>query len=100
MTVNRLILSGTVRKIPLSKISPSGISHCKFLLEHCSVQIEAGFSRYAWCIVPVVVSYKNLENINNIRSGSKLTVHGFINSNKERNGLIKIVLHAEKIYFL
>jgi len=34
MTANRLRLSGTVCKTPVRKVSPSGIPHCQFLLEH------------------------------------------------------------------
>ncbi|MCE1699850.1 single-stranded DNA-binding protein, partial [Enterobacter hormaechei] len=45
MTTNRLVLSGTVCKTPIRKVSPSGIPHCQFVLEHRSQQQEAGFSR-------------------------------------------------------
>ncbi|KNB23627.1 primosomal replication protein N, partial [Salmonella enterica] len=31
---NRLALSGTVCRAPLRKVSPSGIPHCQFVLEH------------------------------------------------------------------
>ncbi len=41
---NRLVLSGTVCRTPLRKVSPSGIPHCQFVLEHRSVQEEAGVS--------------------------------------------------------
>ncbi len=41
---NRLVLSGTVCRTPLRKVSPSGIPHCQFVLEHRSVQEEAGIT--------------------------------------------------------
>ncbi|VFT75804.1 primosomal replication protein N [Klebsiella aerogenes] len=45
---NRLELSGIICRTPLRKVSPSGIPHCQFVLEHRSVQEEAGFHRQAW----------------------------------------------------
>ncbi|MCE1644769.1 primosomal replication protein N, partial [Enterobacter hormaechei] len=42
MTTNRLVLSGTVCKVPIRKVSPAGIPHCQFVLEHRSQQQEAG----------------------------------------------------------
>lgn len=98
MTENKFMLSGTVCKIPVCKTSPSGILHCHFLLEHHSMQIEAGFSRQAWCRLPVVVSGKCSPDItHHILVGMQITVHGFISNQQGRNGLSKIVLHAEQI---
>ncbi|WP_260080836.1 primosomal replication protein N [Candidatus Palibaumannia cicadellinicola] len=95
---NRLMLSGTVCKTPIRKVSPSGITHCQFVLEHRSVQEEAGFARQAWCRVPVVVSGKTSNQITHrITVGEQITVHGFISSHQGRNGLSKMVLHAEQI---
>ncbi|MFO5877393.1 hypothetical protein ACLBP1_24710, partial [Klebsiella pneumoniae] len=37
---NRLELSGIICRTPLRKVSPSGIPHCQFVLEHRSVQEE------------------------------------------------------------
>ncbi|MCE1731729.1 single-stranded DNA-binding protein, partial [Enterobacter hormaechei] len=52
VTTNRLVLSGTVCKTPIRRVSPSGIPHCQFVLEHRSQQQEAGFSRQSWCRMP------------------------------------------------
>ncbi|WP_406704837.1 primosomal replication protein N [Sodalis sp.] len=98
MTANRLMLSGTVCKTPIRKVSPSGIPHCQFVLEHRSVRQEAGFSRQAWCRLPVVVSGKHtLDITRSITVGAQITVQGFISCHQGRNGLSKIVLHAEQI---
>ncbi|CAK9886157.1 MAG: Primosomal replication protein N [Candidatus Erwinia impunctatus] len=95
---NHLTLSGRVCKPPIRKVSPSGIPHCQFVLEHRSEQVEAGFARQAWCHVPVIVSGKAHQVITqSITVGRLLTVSGFICSHKGRNGLIKTVLHAEQI---
>ncbi|WP_075182742.1 primosomal replication protein N [Pantoea sp. 1.19] len=98
MTDNRLTLSGTVCKTPLRKVSPSGIPHCQLVLEHRSQQVEAGFTRQAWCRMPVVISGKaHLAITHSITVGTHLTVSGFISTHQGRNGLNKMVLHAEQI---
>nr|WP_244987278.1 primosomal replication protein N [Winslowiella toletana] len=91
-------LSGTVCKTPVRKISPSGIPHCQFVLEHRSQQEEAGFSRQAWCRMPIILSGKTHQVITqSITVGTQLIVEGFISCHQGRNGLSKIVLHAEQI---
>ncbi|MDW8844491.1 primosomal replication protein N [Erwinia sp. P7711] len=98
MTANRLTLSGTVCKTPMRKISPSGIPHCQFVLEHRSSQVEAGFTRQAWCRMPVIISGKaHQAQTLSITVGTHLTVSGFISCHQGRNGLNKTVLHAEQI---
>ncbi len=98
LTVNRLALSGTVCKAPLRKVSPSGVPHCQFVLEHRSGQQEAGFARQAWCRMPVVVSGQQSQALtHSITVGSRLKVTGFISTHQGRNGLNKLVLHAEQI---
>ncbi|MDT0224555.1 primosomal replication protein N [Serratia marcescens] len=98
MTANRLVLSGTVCKAPVRKVSPSGIPHCQFVLEHCSQQMEAGFSRQAWCRMPVVVSGQQSQALTQrLTVGSQITVQGFVSCHQGRNGLSKLVLHAEQI---
>ncbi|MFB6422194.1 MAG: primosomal replication protein N [Candidatus Malihini olakiniferum] len=96
VTVNRLELSGIVYKAPIQKVSPSGIPHCQFVLEHRSVQKEAGLSRQARCLMPVIISGCKLKTIN-ITFGVHIRVQGFICSHQSRNKLNKNVLHAEQI---
>ncbi|WP_315709470.1 primosomal replication protein N [Brenneria uluponensis] len=98
VTTNRLVLSGTVCKTPIRKVSPSGIPHCQFVLEHRSTQKEAGFNRQAWCRMPVIVSGRESQAFtHSITVGMQLTVSGFISCHQGRNGLSKVVLHAEQI---
>lgn len=98
MLNNRLVLTGTVYKVPIRKISPSGIPHCQFVLEHSSVQQEAGLSRQAWCRMPVVASGQQYQAITHrLTVGTALTVQGFISCHQGHNGLNKLVLHAEQI---
>ncbi|XKM13269.1 primosomal replication protein N [Orbaceae bacterium ac157xtp] len=93
---NRLVLSGSIIKTPIRKVSPNGIPHCQFLLEHRSQQIEAGLSRQSWCIMPVVVSRQN-DLVHSIKKGSNLQVSGFLNTHTKRNGISQLVLHASEI---
>nr|WP_202637351.1 primosomal replication protein N [Serratia marcescens] len=93
-----MVLSGTVCKAPVRKVSPSGIPHCQFVLEHRSQQMEAGFSRQAWCRMPVVVSGQQSQALTQrLTVGSQITVQGFVICHQGRNGLSKLVLHAEQI---
>lgn len=98
MTANRLRLSGRVCREPIRKVSPSGIPHCQFVLEHNSQQEEAGFSRHAWCHMPVIVSGQAHQVITqHITVGTQLIAAGFISCHQARSGLSKMVLHAEQI---
>ena len=98
MTTNRLVLFGHVCKPPIRKVSPSGIPHCQFVLEHRSQQMEAGLSRQAWCRMPVIVSgHPSQAFTHSITVGMQLRVQGFISCHQGRNGLSKVVLHAEQI---
>ena len=97
-TNNRLVLSGIVKKTPIQKISPSGISHCQFYLEHVSEQIEAELTRQAWCIMPVIVSGQ--QELSYIKKGSKVLVSGFISTHTKRNQTSQLVLHADQVKLL
>ncbi|BBG60325.1 primosomal replication protein N [Providencia rustigianii] len=93
-----MVLTGTVCKALTRKVSPSGIPHCQFVLEHRSQQQEAGLSRQAWCRMPVIASGQALEtHTHSITVGSLITVTGFISTHQGRNGVSKLVLHAEQI---
>ncbi|AFP85444.1 primosomal replication protein N [secondary endosymbiont of Heteropsylla cubana] len=98
MKENCLTLSGIVYKQPIIKVSPSGIFHYHFILDHCSIQREAGFYRKAWCRLSVIISGKeSLKITSNIINKAKITVRGFISCHQGRNGLNKIVLHAKTV---
>ncbi|HDR1021788.1 TPA: primosomal replication protein N [Pasteurella multocida] len=98
---NRFSLIGKVANQPKRTQSPNGIAHCQFLLEHSSIQEEAGLSRQAWCKMPVQISGNQLiEKTQSITVGSQLLVVGFISSHKTTNGLSQLVLHAEQIEFI
>ncbi|AAK03263.1 TPA: primosomal replication protein N [Pasteurella multocida] len=98
---NRFSLIGIVASQPKRHQSPNGIYHCQFVLEHRSIQEEAGLSRQAWCKMPVQMSGNQFrEKTQSITVGSQLLVVGFISSHKTANGLSQLVLHAEQIEFI
>ncbi|HBO38774.1 MAG TPA: primosomal replication protein N [Pasteurellaceae bacterium] len=98
---NRLSIIGRVTDFPKRSKSPNGIEHCRICLEHRSEQQEAGFSRQAWCRIPVQISGNQLiEKTQSITVGCQLLVVGFISSHKTANGLSQLVLHAEQIEFI
>ncbi|VFP84413.1 Primosomal replication protein N [Candidatus Erwinia haradaeae] len=98
MKANWSILSGVVHREPRRIVSPSGIVHCQFLLEHHSENIEAGCNRRVWCWMPVVMSVPVPQEMPEfIIVGARLRVYGFLCCHKGRNGLHRIVLHAKNI---
>ncbi|NLS13473.1 primosomal replication protein N [Vibrio sp. SM6] len=95
---NRMELSGVVAKPPIRSQSPSGIHHCRFWLEHRSTVIEADLPRQVYCLMPVVVSgQRSQTDTQNLVQGSSIKVRGFVAYQTSRNGVGKLVLHAEHI---
>ncbi|WP_282177573.1 primosomal replication protein N [Vibrio nereis] len=95
---NRMELSGTIAKPPIRSKSPSGIEHCRFWLEHRSTVIEADFPRQVYCRMPIVVSGQRSQVLTqNLVQGSSIKVSGFVSYQTGRNGVGKLVLHADNI---
>ncbi|MDR9825438.1 primosomal replication protein N [Vibrio sp. FNV 38] len=95
---NRMELSGIIVKPPIRSKSPSGIEHCRFWLEHRSTVIEAQLPRQVFCRMPVVVSGTRSQTLTqNLVQGSSIKVGGFVAYQTGRNGLGKLVLHADNI---
>ncbi|WP_371190013.1 primosomal replication protein N [Thalassotalea ponticola] len=79
-------------------ITPAGIAHCQFALEHRSVQVEEGMSRQAYARIQVVATGQWSQNLSReLVAGSKVKVSGFINRHESRNGNPILVLHAQHI---
>ncbi|NTS78348.1 primosomal replication protein N [Catenovulum sp. SM1970] len=95
---NTLVLAGVLSKAPQRTVSPSGIPHCQFVLEHRSQQIEANMPRQAWCRIKVVASGEELkQQTDYLQLGSQIRVSGFISRVESRNGVSQLVLHAQQI---
>ncbi len=98
MMTNRMELTGNITKPPIRSQSPSGIEHCRFWLEHRSQAMEAGHMRHVYCLMPVVVSGNGSTlNTQDLVQGSCIKVSGFMTYQTGRNGLGKLVLHADNI---
>ncbi|WP_277208413.1 primosomal replication protein N [Vibrio misgurnus] len=95
---NRIELSGIVAKAPVRSQSPSGVKHCHFWLEHRSMMVEANLPRQVFCRLAVVVSEAGSTTLTqNLVQGSSILVSGFLAYQTSRNGVGKLVLHADKI---
>ncbi|VFP83253.1 Primosomal replication protein N [Candidatus Erwinia haradaeae] len=98
MKENWSTLSGVVHREPRRGISPSGIRHFQFILEHRSQQKEADLNRRVWCWMPVVMSLSATHEMPSyIMVGVWLNVQGFLSCHKNRYDLNRIVLHAKNI---
>jgi len=98
VTENFLRLSGVVTEKPTFKISPSGVEHCSFTIEHRSVQKEVELPRNAYCYMPVVISGTlAIQLKNKLSKGMQLRVSGFITYQQSANKVGKLVLHAQYI---
>ncbi|MDT7524496.1 MULTISPECIES: primosomal replication protein N [Idiomarinaceae] len=95
---NHFVVSGAVVKPPQLTHSPAGISHLKFVLEHRSEQIEAGLPRRAYVrMVTVVSGALATQWANELNVGSDIQVSGFLNRIEDKNGIGKLVLHAQQL---
>ncbi|KGJ98929.1 primosomal replication protein N [Thalassotalea sp. ND16A] len=98
MTENCLVLIGSVAKTAELSISPAGIAHIKFSLEHRSLQTENGLTRQVFARMQVVATGQWSQNLSReIIVGSNVKVSGFINRHETRNGNPILVLHAQQI---
>ena len=95
---NRIELSGSIAKEPIRSQSPAGVPHCRFWLEHRSTMVEAELPRQVYCRMPVVISGKGSQALTqDLVQGSNIKVSGFVAYQTGRNGVGKLVLHADNI---
>lgn len=98
MTDNFLRLAGVVTEKPTFKTSPGGVQHCNFVIEHRSMQEEAGLPRNTFCYMPVAVSGPLASQLKNkLSKGMQIRASGFITYHQSKNKLGKLVLHAQYI---
>jgi primosomal replication protein N len=98
VATNLLVLEGTVFKGPNRTQSPGGIEHCHFVLEHQSQQFEANLPRKAFVRIQVIVSGDAAQQLtHDLFQGCPVSVSGFLSRHESRNGVGKLVLHAQKI---
>jgi primosomal replication protein N len=62
------------------------------------MQIEDGLNRQAYARMQVVASGQWSQSlVSELTEGMQITVTGFINRHESRNGVAKLVLHAQQI---
>lgn len=95
---NSTVLVGTICRQPEYSESPAGIPHTVLVLEHRSLQTEAGLNRQAYVRMQVVLTGVALtQHTRQLTLGNTVKVTGFLNRHQSRSGQAKLVLHAQQI---
>lgn len=97
MVSNCLILIGELVKQPEYSISPAGIEHCQFVIDHRSIQQEAGLNRQAFVRIQVVATGELSQLTREFVVGNVIKVSGFLNRHESRNGNSLLVVHASQL---
>jgi primosomal replication protein N len=98
VAANLLVIEGTVHRTPIKKQSPSGVGHIILSLEHQSTQVEAGLPRKAYVRIQVVLSGDVAQQYSqDLYQGCYISVSGFLSRHETKDGVGKLVLHAQKI---
>lgn len=84
-------------KAPVRSLSPAGIAHCHFSIEHRSTVQEANLPRQVYCRMQVVEWARSQPLTQHLVLGSQIKASGFVAYHTGRNGLGKLVLHADNI---
>ncbi|MDX3773133.1 primosomal replication protein N [Chromatiaceae bacterium AAb-1] len=95
---NYTVLHGMICRHPEHSESPAGIPHTVLVIEHRSMQQEAGLNRQAYVRMQIVMSGIDLQQqARELKSGQYIKVTGFLNRHQSRNGQARLVLHARQI---
>jgi len=98
VTSNLLVLEGIIVKTPTRTHSPAGVPHWHFSLEHRSQQFEADLPRQAYVRIQVVASGEVAQQYTqDLYQGCQVCVSGFLSRHETKDGIGKLVLHAQKI---
>lgn len=96
--INQLIIRGILVKEPRLTRSPAGIAHLSLVIEHRSIQQEAGLTRQCYARIQAVVSGDGADFWSTkLILGSEIEVRGFIQRHENANGIARLVLHAQNI---
>nr|WP_244595909.1 primosomal replication protein N [Pseudidiomarina aestuarii] len=101
LSFNQLELSGVLTKPPQLTKSPAGIYHLRFVVEHRSEQVEANLPRRSYVRLQVVLSGQDAPQWSKeLNVGQAVTVRGFLNREEDKNGIGKLVLHAQQLVLI
>lgn len=104
MEVNQVHISGVVVAVEPLRVSPGGIAHHRFVLQHRSRQEEVGEPREVFCRIWVemrgtsAANVDGLEGLEGIGVNDRVKVEGFLDRSgyKDDTGT-KLVLHATRL---
>lgn len=101
MLENSLVIAGKLVNPPKFTVSPGGVAHCHFVLEHLSEQYEAGMPRRVWCRIKVVASGQAIQQqVQSLNAEQLVRAEGFLQRQETQNGLAQLILHAQRIHKL
>ncbi|MBT42939.1 MAG: primosomal replication protein N [Idiomarina sp.] len=96
--MNRLHLTGTLSKAAKLETSLSGIEHLQLVIEHRSMQPEAGMSRQSYVRIQVVLSGEGLQHwLQKLTVGCEVLAEGFLHRHEDNSGTPRLVLHAQHL---
>lgn len=99
MEHNTITLSGVILEVNEVRITPVGIPHRRFLLEHRSRQVEANHPREVFCRLPVELRGALVRQAQSLlQVGERVVVEGFIDRfGYKDEAASRFVLHAQTI---
>lgn len=96
--LNQLELTGVVVSRPRKVTSPAGVTHSYLVVEHRSIQRQAGYPHHAYCRIKVVVSGDVLQSsVVSIQKNTQVKVIGYLSRQQNKQGDSILVLHARQI---
>lgn len=96
MEQNSLQISGILEKQYPPRVSPAGVAHQDFLLQHRSRQREAGSAREARLVLTVHCAGELVQQLQALQLGDRVLVTGFLALASYRD-TEKVVLHAQTL---
>lgn len=99
MEHNTITLSGIILEVSDVRITPAGIPHRRFLLEHRSRQVEANHPREVFCRLPVELRGEAVRMAQPLlQVGERVVVAGFIDRfGYKDEAASRFVLHAQTV---
>lgn len=99
MEHNTITLSGTILEVSETRVTPAGIPHRRFLLEHRSRQVEANHPREVLCRIPVEMRGEVVRAAQSLLTvGERVIVAGFIDRfGYKDEAASRFVLHAQTV---
>jgi len=98
---NHLVLAGAIARRPEVRYSPAGVPIARFTLHHDSERTEAGYARAVRCTIGVMACGPELaQRVAELEAGAMVRVRGFLARSDNRQGIYRLILHAETIELL